>query len=416
VNLTRRLAVLAPGLALALGAASLLAAHDFWLVPNAFHGPAGAWIEVRGQTSSRFPTSESAVAAARVAEARVLGADSDAVVTDLSVSGPSLLIRHRPAAPGQRVVAVTLRPIAVRASAAGFREYLLAEGAPEALERYAREGRLPTDSITRRYAKYAKTLVEVGEGGPRAFSRVAGHPAEFVPLMDPGTIGPGDTLPVRLLFLGSPLPRATVHAGSVEDPSGAERATTLETDADGVVRIPIDRAGLWNVRAIHVVPVEGDPSVDWDTHWVTLVFGVDAAPGGAVARPAGSAATDSAEVAAVVHRFHAALEAADSLAALALLTEDATILENGGAETKEEYRSHHLPGDIAFARAVRRDAAPVRVVVRGDVAWTSSISTARGSYGGREVNSRGAELMVLVRTPAGWRISAIHWSSRALRT
>ena len=33
----------------------------------------------------------------------------------------------------------------------------------------------------------------------------------------------------------------------------------------------------------------------------------------------------------------------------------------------------------------------------------------------RQVNSSGAELMVLSRTPQGWRITAIDWSSRTRR-
>jgi ketosteroid isomerase-like protein len=124
---------------------------------------------------------------------------------------------------------------------------------------------------------------------------------------------------------------------------------------------------------------------------------------------------DSAAVARVVQQFHAALQAGDSAAALSILHEDAVILESGVAETKQEYRSHHLASDIAFARAVPRIAGPVRVVVRGDVAWATSTSTARGNYRDREVNSQSAELMVLERTREGWRIMAIHWSSRTLR-
>jgi ketosteroid isomerase-like protein len=126
--------------------------------------------------------------------------------------------------------------------------------------------------------------------------------------------------------------------------------------------------------------------------------------------------SDSAAVAQVVHRFHEALASADSAAALALLADDAVVLESGGMETRQEYRSHHLPSDIEFARAVRRDSGPVHVVLCGDVAWASSTSTSRGEFRGRPVNSQGAELMVLVRTSAGWRIAAIHWSSRPLRT
>jgi ketosteroid isomerase-like protein len=121
---------------------------------------------------------------------------------------------------------------------------------------------------------------------------------------------------------------------------------------------------------------------------------------------------ESAAVAAVVERYHGALKTGDSAAALAQLAEDAVILESGGMESRQEYRSHHLPADIAFARSVKGARSPLRVTVRGDVAWTTSTSTARGEYRGKPVSSSGAELIVLTRSGGGWKISAIHWSSR----
>ncbi len=124
---------------------------------------------------------------------------------------------------------------------------------------------------------------------------------------------------------------------------------------------------------------------------------------------------DSAAVAAVVERFHGALAAGDSTGALALLAPDAIILEAGGVETRAEYRAHHLGGDIEFARAIRRQRGPMRVRVKGDVAWATSTSVTEGQFRERAINSAGAELMVLTRTPRGWRISAIHWSSRTRR-
>jgi uncharacterized protein (TIGR02246 family) len=121
---------------------------------------------------------------------------------------------------------------------------------------------------------------------------------------------------------------------------------------------------------------------------------------------------DSAAVAAVVEHYHRALAEGDSAAALALMAEDAVIIEGGQIESRREYRSHHLPADIAFARATKATRSPAHVVVRGDVAWTTVTSTTRGTYHGRSVNSIGAELMVLTRMMDGWKISAIHWSSR----
>lgn len=124
---------------------------------------------------------------------------------------------------------------------------------------------------------------------------------------------------------------------------------------------------------------------------------------------------DSTAVAAVVHAYHRALSSGDSTGALALLASDAVILESGGVESREEYRSHHLPGDIRFAQALPSQRTSVRVKVLGDVAWAWSTSTTQGESGGRQINSAGAELIVLSRLQRSWKISAIHWSSRTRR-
>lgn len=137
-----------------------------------------------------------------------------------------------------------------------------------------------------------------------------------------------------------------------------------------------------------------------------------AAPSAARAQ---SAATDSAAVVATVDRLHAFLEQGDSAGVLALLSPELAVLESGGYEDLAEFRAHHLPADIAFARAVKSERRVRSVVVRGDAAWVSSTSVTQGDFRGRAVNSSGAELMVLARTPQGWKISAIHWSSRARR-
>jgi ketosteroid isomerase-like protein len=128
------------------------------------------------------------------------------------------------------------------------------------------------------------------------------------------------------------------------------------------------------------------------------------------------AVTDSADVAQVVTAFHAALAAGDSVAAMALLSVDAVIQESGGVETRSDYEAHHLPGDIRFARALPGVRSAQRVVVVGDVAWSSSTSATKGTYRDRVINSVGAELMVLSRQAGAWRIRAIHWSSRTPRS
>ncbi len=274
--------------ALSVSSGAALLAHEFWLVPDAFQIMTGGMLQVRGQNGMKFPVSESAVAVERIVDARLISANGEAKLTDLSKLGTSLVIRGTPRSVGQHIVALRLAPQTVRVSTANFRITLAAEGAPEVAAQYEREGRFSKmDSLTRRHAKYAKTMVEVGQGGARAYSITTGYPLEFVPLTDPAALRAGDTLAIRLLYAGQGLPSVHLRAGIAADTLSKAPPTedrVLKTDTDGVVRVPLARAGLWNVRTIHVVPADMGPGADWDMHFTTLVFRVNVA-GGARSAP-----------------------------------------------------------------------------------------------------------------------------------
>jgi len=126
-------------------------------------------------------------------------------------------------------------------------------------------------------------------------------------------------------------------------------------------------------------------------------------------------ASDSLAVAATVAVFHRALAQGDSAGVLALLAPDVMVMEAGETESRQEYRKHHLPADIAFVRAVPSVTGSLSVVMQGDVAWVMSTSRSVGTFEGRKIDSQGAELLVLSRGVDGWRIRAIHWSSRSRR-
>jgi len=122
--------------------------------------------------------------------------------------------------------------------------------------------------------------------------------------------------------------------------------------------------------------------------------------------------TPADSAAAVVDAFHQRMAVGDSAGVLELLAPEAVILESGEVETREQYRSHHLPSDIAFTRAIPATRRVRQALVVGDVAWVSSTHESKGSYKGRALDLLGAELVVLRRNASGWRIAAVHWSSR----
>jgi ketosteroid isomerase-like protein len=121
------------------------------------------------------------------------------------------------------------------------------------------------------------------------------------------------------------------------------------------------------------------------------------------------------EITATVEGFHRALGSGDASAVMERLAADALVIESGTVQTRAEYERDHLPDDVAFARAVPNKRSALTIQQEGTVAWVSSTSEIVGSFKGKPINSRGAELMVLTQTPAGWRIRAIHWSDHAVR-
>jgi ketosteroid isomerase-like protein len=127
------------------------------------------------------------------------------------------------------------------------------------------------------------------------------------------------------------------------------------------------------------------------------------------------APNNSAAVTETVNAFHRALKEGNGDAAMALLAPDALILESGHIQTKQEYGSGHLAGDMALMKAVSVTHSDFTVKQEGAVAWTTQTYRVKGTHKEREIDSQGVELMVLTQTPEGWRIRAVHWSNYAIK-
>ena len=126
-------------------------------------------------------------------------------------------------------------------------------------------------------------------------------------------------------------------------------------------------------------------------------------------------APDAAAIKKTAEDFHRALAGGKSDQVMALLHVDALIVEGGTVQTREEYKREHLPADIAYAAAVPGKQLNAVVQQDGDVAWVTSTFNVKGTFQSKEINDLAAETMVLIKTPAGWLIRSIHWSSQKVR-
>jgi hypothetical protein len=243
-------------------------AHDLWLIPDEPAVP-GKSLLVRAHSGTAFPKSDHAPDPADFPRRLLLRGDgTEGPLEAAGKEDLSGLLRFTPDRPGVYLVAVETRPKILTLSAEAFNEYLVADGLPhiyrlrakeKALERPARE----------RYVKSPKALIQVGRGGAGDPGRVLGLPLEIVPSRNPFTLRPGDTLRVRVLFRGQPLPDANLgwsRPGDGEAPRG-----TVRTDDRGEALIPIAAVGLFTIRLTHMTR----PRVkeyEWESFWTTLTF------------------------------------------------------------------------------------------------------------------------------------------------
>jgi len=146
--------------------------------------------------------------------------------------------------------------------------------------------------------------------------------------------------------------------------------------------------------------------------------------GAAIAHPAKSGehvvsqsvavAPSARPAAAVVDAFHAALRRGDTNAAQSYLAENALIYEAGGVERgKQEYASHHLGADAAFAKAVPSTITRRAGEATGNIAWIATEGRTTGTFKDKVVDRVTTETMVLRRNGGVWKIVHIHWSSAA---
>src|SRR5207237_8178157 len=98
-----------------------------------------------------------------------------------------------------------------------------------------------------------------------------------------------------------------------------------------------------------------------------------------------------------VHAFHAALAHGDAKAALALLAEDAVILEAGTAQTRDEYAGEHLGEDIAFAIAVQTTRINEAVRHAGNLVLATATTHSQGNLDGHKIDRNGAGFVVLAK-------------------
>lgn len=247
-----------------------LYAHDLWLVPERFQIQPGKQLLISANTGMDFPKSLSAVTPDRLSRFTVTGKTGEKSIRDFQIVGNSLTARLEFKETGTYIVATTLKPKEIRLTAEEFNEYLLSDGITDIYELRKKEGLLGKDAVEY-YSKYAKTLVQVGDSIDTTPLKPLGLVIEIVPAQNPYSLKKGDTLEVKVIYRGEPLPETEVawsYPGKGEEFAGSTR-----TDSIGNALIPLEKSGPYVIRLAYMEWVK-KPSHEWSSYWASLTFEV----------------------------------------------------------------------------------------------------------------------------------------------
>jgi uncharacterized GH25 family protein len=97
---------------------------------------------------------------------------------------------------------------------------------------------------------------------------------EIILLQNPYTLQPGNTLQVKVLFMGKPLANKVISA---RNRTGSEPEILLNsrTDAKGICSFKISRKGDWFLHATHMIPCPDMADADWESFWASYSFGIE---------------------------------------------------------------------------------------------------------------------------------------------
>ena len=258
----RRLALVVTAIALS---GAPLVAHDMWIEPGTFLADAGEIVSVGLRVGQNLLGDRLPRDPALINQFVVHDAEGRKPVVGRSGADPAGFVRA--ATPGVLVIGYQSTPSAVEQTSEKFNQYLKEEGLDAIAALRAKRGQ--AGAVREMFTRCAKSLVRSGPANQGPGDRALGFTLELVAERNPYTAPAGQDLPFRLTYENRALAGALVVAINRVNPS---EKLTARTDRDGRVRFRFEHAGMWLVKAVHMVPAPAGANAEWASYWASLTF------------------------------------------------------------------------------------------------------------------------------------------------
>jgi uncharacterized GH25 family protein len=270
----RPIAAVGLALALTLAVAAVASAHDTWLISASNSARVGAPVLFDLTSGETFPIDDFAIVPSRVARALVREASFTRTLARPTTSALALEYRWTPKFAGVSTVGVELHPATLVLEPKLIDEYLAEIDASDAI-RAEWKSLGGAQKWTESYTKHAMTFVRVTPArdsawtADKSWTKPLGLGLELLPERDPTALRAGDTLIVRVLRKGVPIPGFSV--GAIRE--GRTKATFFKTDVNGRAGVVVDADGRWLLNGTSLRRATTAATV-WESDFVTATVHV----------------------------------------------------------------------------------------------------------------------------------------------
>lgn len=250
--------------------ACILQAHEFWMAPSKYYYSPGESLSLNFRVGEDFIGEAWAVKKERFERLEIHRTNSIEDLLPLLKVDDEKALTLELSSEGSQVLVMQTNHAFSELKGEEFNAYLKEDALDEAYA-YRRKNSQLDKPGTELYARYAKSIIQVGAKVDDAYKKSAGLPIEIFIEQNPATLKVGNKVSFKILFDGKPLFGARVSVWNRHNNRTTRQP--IFTQQDGRIETHISNPGPWMVSIVKMVPSK-DPKADWQSYWGSLTFGI----------------------------------------------------------------------------------------------------------------------------------------------
>jgi hypothetical protein len=260
------------GMAMGMGTAGSVQAHEFWFMPEDFTLDAGAQVRAQLRNGSHMVGPDLPYLPENLPRYEVVLGDTVTPITarlgdtpamDMVIAGTGLAI----------LVAETIDLQVTYAEYAVFKGFTEHKAMPQIAEQHLARG-LPDKGFTESYRRYVKALVAIGDGV--GADRALGMRIEIVALANPYTDDISKGMPLQVLMDGKPRVGAQLLMFATAA-DGVVTEVPYVTDANGMAVVAAVSGSTYLADSVDIFALPNNDVTAgpvWHSDWASMTYAV----------------------------------------------------------------------------------------------------------------------------------------------